>query len=113
MRRGGPPDLPLTKRTSWLEMRSGAALAAVTIDGGAQDPERRELGRKQDHHPGHLKREEFGLFRSLLGRIPWDTALERSGVQESCLVSKDHLRAKERTILTGRKRREVVRALHG
>jgi len=33
----------------------------------------------------------FFLFMDLLGRIPWDMALERIGVQESCLIFKDFL----------------------
>ena len=37
------------------------------------------------------RRAEFGLFRDLLGRIPWDTALEGRGAQESWLIFRDHL----------------------
>lgn len=33
-----------------------------------------------------LKRTKSGLFRYLLGRFPWDRALERRGVQESQLI---------------------------
>ena len=36
-------------------------------------------------------RADFGLFRDLLGRIPWDKALEGIGTQESWLIFKDHL----------------------
>ncbi|GAB0182026.1 hypothetical protein GRJ2_000667900 [Grus japonensis] len=46
-------------------------------------------------------RADFGLFRDLLGRIPWDKAVEARGAQESWLVFKDHLlRAQERCIPT-------------
>ncbi|GAB0204721.1 hypothetical protein GRJ2_002937700 [Grus japonensis] len=38
-----------------------------------------------------FKRADFGLFRDLLGRVPWDKALEGRGAQESWLVFKDHL----------------------
>lgn len=36
-------------------------------------------------------RQYFGLFRNLLGRIAWDTVLERRRVQKSWLISKDLL----------------------
>ncbi|GAB0185542.1 hypothetical protein GRJ2_001019500 [Grus japonensis] len=38
-----------------------------------------------------FKRTDFGLFRDLLGRVPWDKALEGRGTQDSWLVIKDHL----------------------
>lgn len=38
-----------------------------------------------------LRRADFELFRELLGRVTWEKALERRGVQESLLVFKDHL----------------------
>jgi len=38
-----------------------------------------------------FSRAEFGLFRDLLGRVPWDKALEGRGAQESCLIFNDHL----------------------
>ena len=51
-----------------------------------------------------FRRADFGLFRDLLGRVPWDKALEGRGAQESWLVFKDHLlQAQERCILTKRK----------
>lgn len=34
---------------------------------------------------------DWNPFRDLFGKIPWETALERRGVQESWLVFKDHL----------------------
>ncbi|GAB0181454.1 hypothetical protein GRJ2_000610700 [Grus japonensis] len=51
-----------------------------------------------------LRRADFGLFRDLLGRIPWDKALEGRGAQESWLVFKDHLlQAQEQCIPAKRK----------
>ncbi|KFW11307.1 hypothetical protein N327_10870, partial [Fulmarus glacialis] len=51
-----------------------------------------------------LRRADFGLFRDLLGRGPWDKALEGRGSQESRLIFKDHLlQAQERCIPTKRK----------
>ena len=38
-----------------------------------------------------FKRADFGFFRDLLGRIPWDKALEGRWAQDSWLVFKDHL----------------------
>ena len=46
--------------------------------------------KKQDHNPG-LERLYFVPFRDLLGRIPWDTVLERRRVQKSWMISKDLL----------------------
>ncbi|GAB0209975.1 hypothetical protein GRJ2_003463200 [Grus japonensis] len=43
------------------------------------------------------------LFRDLLGRIPWDKALEERGAQDSWLIFKGHLlQAQERCIPTKR-----------
>ncbi|GAB0209462.1 mitochondrial enolase superfamily member 1 [Grus japonensis] len=51
-----------------------------------------------------LRRADFGLFRDLLGRIPWDRALEGRGAQDSWLIFKGHLlQAQERCIPTKRK----------
>ncbi|GAB0181417.1 hypothetical protein GRJ2_000607000 [Grus japonensis] len=51
-----------------------------------------------------FRRADFGLFRDLLGRIPWDKALEGRGAQDSWLVFKGHfLQAQERCIPTKRK----------
>ncbi|GAB0175756.1 hypothetical protein GRJ2_000040800 [Grus japonensis] len=38
-----------------------------------------------------FRRADFGLFRDLLGRIPWDKVLEGRGAQDSWLIFKDHL----------------------
>ncbi|GAB0195030.1 mitochondrial enolase superfamily member 1 [Grus japonensis] len=51
-----------------------------------------------------LRRADFGLFRDLLGRIPWDKALEGRGAQDSWLIFKGHLlQAQERCVPTKRK----------
>ncbi|GAB0204516.1 hypothetical protein GRJ2_002917200 [Grus japonensis] len=51
-----------------------------------------------------FRRAAFGLFRDLLGKIPWDKALGGRGAQDSWLVFKDHpLQAQERCIPTKRK----------
>ncbi|GAB0178017.1 hypothetical protein GRJ2_000267000 [Grus japonensis] len=38
-----------------------------------------------------FRRADFCLFRDLLGRIPWDKALEGRGAQDSWLIFKGHL----------------------
>ncbi|GAB0190684.1 hypothetical protein GRJ2_001533700 [Grus japonensis] len=38
-----------------------------------------------------FRRADFGLFKDLLGRVPWDKALEGRGAQESWLLFKGHL----------------------
>ncbi|GAB0199653.1 lysine-specific histone demethylase 1A [Grus japonensis] len=51
-----------------------------------------------------FRRADFGLFRHLLGRVPWDKALEGGGAQDSWLVFKDPLlQAQEQCIPTKRK----------
>jgi len=51
-----------------------------------------------------FRRADFGLLWDLLGRIPWDKALEGRGAHESWSVFKDHLlQAQERCTLTKRK----------
>ncbi|GAB0195099.1 mitochondrial enolase superfamily member 1 [Grus japonensis] len=57
-----------------------------------------------DHKMVDFRRVDFGLFRDLLGRIPWDKALEGRGAQDSWLIFKGHLlQAQERCIPTKRK----------
>ncbi|GAB0195100.1 hypothetical protein GRJ2_001975300 [Grus japonensis] len=57
-----------------------------------------------DHKMVEFRRVDFGLFRDLLGRIPWDKALEGRGAQDSWLIFKGHLlQAQERCIPTKRK----------
>ncbi|GAB0202598.1 mitochondrial enolase superfamily member 1 [Grus japonensis] len=51
-----------------------------------------------------FRRADFGLFRDLLGRVPWDKALEGRGAQDSWLIFKAHLlQAQEQCIPTKRK----------
>ncbi|GAB0186348.1 mitochondrial enolase superfamily member 1 [Grus japonensis] len=51
-----------------------------------------------------FRRAGFGLFRDLLGRIPWDKALGGRGAQDSWLIFKHHLlQAQEQCIPTKRK----------
>ncbi|GAB0176996.1 hypothetical protein GRJ2_000164800 [Grus japonensis] len=51
-----------------------------------------------------FRRADFGLFRDLLGRIPWDKVLEGREAQDSWLIFKGHLlQAQERCIPTKRK----------
>lgn len=38
-----------------------------------------------------FRRIDFGLFRNVLKRIAWDIALEKTEIQQSELVFKDHL----------------------
>ena len=46
---------------------------------------------------------DFGVFRDLLGRVPWDKALEGREAQESWLILQDHLlQAQEQCIPTKR-----------
>lgn len=49
-------------------------------------------------------RADFGLFRDLLGRIPYETALKGKGAQENWLIIKGNfLRAQEWSITVSRK----------
>lgn len=38
-----------------------------------------------------FRRAEFGLFRNLLGKVPWDKALKARRAQKGWLIFKDHL----------------------
>ena len=59
-----------------------------------------------------FRRADFGLFRDLLGRIPWDKVLEGRGAQDSWLIFKGHLlQAQERCIPTKRKSGKNTRRL--
>lgn len=47
---------------------------------------------------------DFGLFKELVGRISWESALEGRETHESCLIFKDSLlKAQEQSILMFRK----------
>ncbi|KFO08151.1 hypothetical protein N312_12568, partial [Balearica regulorum gibbericeps] len=51
-----------------------------------------------------FRRADFGLFRDLLGRVPWDKALEGRGAQDSWVIFKGNLlQAQEQGIPTKRK----------
>ncbi|GAB0204561.1 hypothetical protein GRJ2_002921700 [Grus japonensis] len=51
-----------------------------------------------------FRRADFGLFKDMVDRVPWDKALEGRGAQESWLIFKGHLlRAQEQCIPTKRK----------
>ncbi|KFQ42374.1 hypothetical protein N333_07813, partial [Nestor notabilis] len=51
-----------------------------------------------------FKRADFGLFRNLLSKVPWDIVLEGRGAQDCWLIFKDHLlKAQEHCIPTKRK----------
>ncbi|KGL87978.1 hypothetical protein N301_00234, partial [Charadrius vociferus] len=51
-----------------------------------------------------FRRVDFGLFKDLLGKVPWDKALERRLAWESWLIFKDHLfQAQEQCIPIKRK----------
>ena len=51
-----------------------------------------------------FRRAGLGLFRDLLGRVPWDKALAGRGAQKSWLIFKGHLlQAQEQCIPTKRK----------
>lgn len=51
----------------------------------------------------NFRREHFGLWRGLLGGVPWHKALEGRAAQESCIILKDHLQAQKLYIPTRRK----------
>ncbi|GAB0209810.1 mitochondrial enolase superfamily member 1 [Grus japonensis] len=55
-----------------------------------------------------FRRADFGLFRDLLGRIPWDKVLEGREAQDSWLIFKGHLQAQEQCIPTKRKSRKTT-----
>ena len=62
-----------------------------------------------------FRRENFGLFKDLLGRIPWVRALEGRGVQDSWSTFKHHfLQTRDWCIPMSKKAsKEGRRRLHG
>ncbi|KFQ44814.1 hypothetical protein N333_11559, partial [Nestor notabilis] len=51
-----------------------------------------------------FKKADFGLFRNLLSKVPWDIVLEGRGAQDCWLIFKGHLlHAQECCVLTRRK----------
>ncbi|GAB0209035.1 mitochondrial enolase superfamily member 1 [Grus japonensis] len=105
MRRGAMLHLVLTNK--------GGLVGDVKLKGslGCSDHEMVEFRILRAARRAHSKlttldfrRADFGLFRDLLGRIPWDRALEGRGAQDSWLIFKGHLlQAQERCISTKRK----------
>ena len=62
----------------------------------------------------NFSRVDFGLFRDLLGRVPWDQALEGGRAQESWLIFKDQLfQAKERCTPAKSSQEKMPGGLHG
>lgn len=55
---------------------------------GVRDPQASEEGTQQAHYPGPQE-SRLGPLRNLLGRVPWNKALERRGAQENWLIFKD------------------------
>ncbi|GAB0204465.1 hypothetical protein GRJ2_002912100 [Grus japonensis] len=105
MRRGAMLDLVLTNKERLVE--------DVKLKGsfGCNDHEMVEFMIFRVVRRAHrklttlnFKGADFCLFRDLLGRIPWDKALEGREAQGTWLVSKDHLlQAQERCIPAKRK----------
>ena len=57
-----------------------------------------------------FSRANFGLFKQLLGEIPWDRVLEGKRAQDSWLAFEGHLfQAQDQSIPTGRKSRKGTR----
>lgn len=56
-----------------------------------------------------FRRAEFGLFKELLSRLPWNEALEERGAQRSWLILKVHfLQTQEQCV----PKKQVVRQKH-
>ncbi|GAB0208094.1 hypothetical protein GRJ2_003275100 [Grus japonensis] len=92
MRRGAMLDLVLTNKDGLV--------GDVKLKGslGCSDHEMVEFKILRAARRAHSKlptldfrRTDFGLFRDLIARIPWDKALEGRGAQDSWLVFKDRL----------------------
>ena len=91
-RRGAILDLDLTNKEGLV--------GNVKLKGslGCSDHERVEFKILRAARRAHSKlttmdfrRADVALFRGLLGRVPWDEALEGRGAQESWLIFRDHL----------------------
>ncbi|GAB0183649.1 hypothetical protein GRJ2_000830200 [Grus japonensis] len=105
MRRGAMLDLVLTNKEGLV--------GNVKVKGslGCSDHEMVEFKILRAARRVHSKlttldfrRADFGLFRDLLGRVPWEKALEERGAQEIGLIFEDHLfQAQEQCIPTKRK----------
>ncbi|GAB0198633.1 hypothetical protein GRJ2_002328700 [Grus japonensis] len=92
MRRGAMLDLVLTNKEGLVgDMKLKGSL-------GCSDHETVEFKILRAVRRAHsklttldLRRADFGLFRDLLGRIPWDKALEGRGAQDSWPIFKGQL----------------------
>ncbi|KAJ7415812.1 glycerol kinase [Willisornis vidua] len=91
MRRGAILDLALTKKGLVRNVKLKSSI-------GCSDHEMVEFGNLGAARRVHCKltnldvrRTDFGLFRNLFGRVPWDKALERRQAQGSWLTFKNHL----------------------
>ncbi|GAB0202608.1 hypothetical protein GRJ2_002726400 [Grus japonensis] len=110
MRRGAMLDLILTNKEGLI--------GDVKLKGslGCSDHKMVEIKILREARRAHSKlttldfrRADSGLFRDLLGRIPWDKALEGRGAQDSWLIFKGHLlQAQEQCIPTKRKSGDLV-----
>ncbi|GAB0175687.1 hypothetical protein GRJ2_000033900 [Grus japonensis] len=104
MRRSTMLDIALAKKEGLVENRKLKGRV------GSSDHEMVEFNILRAARRSHSKlttpdfrRADCGLFRDLLGRIPWDKALEGQGAQDSWLIFKGHLlQAQERCIPTKR-----------
>ncbi|GAB0194032.1 hypothetical protein GRJ2_001868500 [Grus japonensis] len=114
-RRGAMLDLVLTNKEGLVgDVKLKASL-------GCSDHEMVEFKILRAARRAHSKlttldfrRADLGLFRDLLGRIPWDKALEGRGAQDSWLIFKGHLlQAQERCIPTKTKSSENTKGPHG
>jgi len=98
MRRGTLMDLVLTKKEGLVEdVKVGGSLSCI-------DHEMVEILHGESRAISRIttldfRRANFGLFKDLLGGIPWARALEGSGVQKSWSLFKHHfLHAQDRCI---------------
>ncbi|KAM9591189.1 uncharacterized protein ACIBXB_006085 isoform 1-T2 [Morphnus guianensis] len=111
MRRGAMLDLVLTNKEGLVgNVKLKASL-------GCSDHEMAEFKILRAARRAHSKlttldfrRADFGFFRYLLGRVPWDKALQGRGAQESWLIFKGNLlQAQERCIPTKKKSGKTTR----
>jgi len=115
MRRGAMMDLVLTNKKGLV----GNVKLKTSL--GCSDHEMVEFKILRATRRVHSKlstldfrRADFGLIRHLLGRVPWDKALEGRQAQESCLIFKDHLlQPQEPCIPTKRSQTKTSGGLHG
>jgi len=114
-RKGALLDLVLTNKEGLVEdVKVGGTLSSIDhemvefriLHGGS-----RAISRIKTLD---LRRANFGLFRELLGGIPWARALERRGVEECYSLFKLHfLHAQEQCLPLSKKSSKGGRSLHG